>query len=497
MGQPREFVGVELFSITKNSASCLVSGCGYSYTPKPGAELHSKPLCDHLKRRHAEEYKKLLDNAKNNASRKRERENISSINEESCAKRKKTGVIEYTMSKQEMQGLVVEAVTVNGLPLSVFEKTAMSKLLGPIANKLGVSLSQRAVRSLTLDAAEKKRLELRTEFDKRLVCVKLDLCTRRGRHFLGVNVQSNINGKLKVVTASVKEMTQGATAEEIKSVLLACLNKIGIQEKQIYSLTTDNGSNVIKVGKLMQSDTRVKEGNREEILSDSEENDDEQVLEAAENKLDDLVNDIHLAAISVTPARCALHIMQLCVHDVLKTDSVKHILCRVRKVVNKTHTQDMRLIFKNSSISLPKLDCETRWGSTYNMLDSVLGKKLFLNQIGLANESLLILEEDWEKISDITEALKPLREATCALQMKNLTAGEFLAQWVKCKVVLERSTAVTAPLLLQAMEKRQDSLLRNPAFLSAVYLDRRYNVLLTEEQKELSQIHLLGLWKKN
>ncbi|XP_068239893.1 uncharacterized protein [Palaemon carinicauda] len=308
MGRHREFVGVELFSITMNSTSCLVSGCGYSYTPKPGAELHSKPLCDHLKRQHAEEYKKLLDNAKNNASRKWERENISNyivsaITEDSCAKRKKTEVIEYAMSKQEMQGLVVEAVTVNGLPLSVFEKTAMSKLISPIANKLGVSLSQRGVRSLTLEATEKKRLELRTEFDKRLVCVKLDLCTRRGRPFLGVNVQSDINGKLKVVTASVKEMTQRATAEEIKSVLLACLNKIGIQEKQIYSLTTNNGANVIKVGKLMQSDTQVKEENSEEILSDNEENDDEQVLEAAENKLDDLVNDIHLAAKSVTPIR--------------------------------------------------------------------------------------------------------------------------------------------------------------------------------------------------
>ena len=45
------------------------------------------------------------------------------------------------------------------------------------------------------------------------------------------------------------------------------------------------------------------------------------------------------------------------------------------------------------------------------------------------------------------------------------------------------------------MEKREGSLLSNPAFLFAVYLDKRYNVL-TEEQKELSQIHLLGLWKK-
>ena len=76
-------------------------------------------------------------------------------------------MIEYAMSKAGMQELVVEAVTVNGLPLSVFEKTAISKLVGPIVNKLGVSVSQRAVRSLTLEAAEKKRLELRSEFDQR------------------------------------------------------------------------------------------------------------------------------------------------------------------------------------------------------------------------------------------------------------------------------------------------------------------------------------------
>ena len=444
-----------------------------------------------------------MDDARNNASRTRKRKNISNYfvntsDSDSCAKRKKTEVIEYAMSKEEMQELVVEAVTVNGLPLSVFENTAISKFVAPIASKLGVSLSQRTVRSLTLEAAEKKRLELESEFAKRLVCVKLDLCTRRGRHFLGVNVQSAINGKLKVVTASVKEMTERATAEEIKSTLLACLDKIGIRERQIYSLTTDNGSNVIKVGKLMQNDAHVKEGNSEEMLSDQEEISDEKVWEAAENTLDEAVNGVKLAANtnSIASVRCALHTLQLCVHDVLKTDSVKPLLCKVRKIVNKTHTQNMRLIFKNNSVSLPKLDCETRWGSTYDMLDSVAEKKSFLNQIGLANESLLLLDEDWEKISDVTEALKPLREATCALQLKNLTAGEFLAQWIKCKVILERSTAVTAPLFLQAMEKRESSVLSNPAFLSAVYLDKRYNVLLTEKQNELSQIHLLGLWKK-
>ncbi|KAG0727647.1 hypothetical protein GWK47_034226 [Chionoecetes opilio] len=166
------------------------------------------------------------------------------------------------------------------------------------AHKLGMSLSQRAVRSLTLEAADKKKLEIRSEFSERMVCVKLDLCTRCGRHFLGVNVQAVIRGKLKVVTASVKEMTERDNAQ----------------------MTARNSSGA---------------------ECDREENSEEELEgeEAAHNSLEEVVNDVHLEANSVASVRCAFHTLQLCVHDVL--------LNKVRKIVNKTHTKNMRLIFKN------------------------------------------------------------------------------------------------------------------------------------------------------
>ena len=63
--------------------------------------------------------------------------------------------------------------------------------------------------------------------------------------------------------------------------------------------------------------------------SDQEENGDEQVWEAAENTLNEVVNGIQLVGKSVASVRCALHTLQLCVHDILKTDSVKPILCKV------------------------------------------------------------------------------------------------------------------------------------------------------------------------
>ncbi|KAG0710655.1 hypothetical protein GWK47_022357 [Chionoecetes opilio] len=160
-------------------------------------------------------------------------------------------------------------------------------------------------------------------------------------------------------------------------------------------------------------------GNSSGAECDREENGEEELEgeEAAHNSLQEVVNDVHLEANSVASGRRTLHTLQLCVHDVLKTDkNIKSLLNKVRKIVNKTHTQNMRLIFKNSSVSLPKLDCETRWGPTYDRLESMADKKSFLNQIGLANESLLLLEENWEKISEVTETLKPLRDATFVMR---------------------------------------------------------------------------------
>lgn len=145
------------------------------------------------------------------------------------------------MNKEMVHEYAVEAVTVNGLPLSVFEKSRISKLMSPILSKLGTSLNQRATRLLVLEAYDRKILDLKNEFLDHMVCVKTDICSRRGRHFPGVNLQTVINGNLRVVTAAVKEMTERATGAKIRDTLVSCLQKLGIREQQIHTLTTDNG----------------------------------------------------------------------------------------------------------------------------------------------------------------------------------------------------------------------------------------------------------------
>lgn len=111
--------------------------------------------------------------------------------------------------------------------------------------------------------------------------------------------------------------------------------------------------------------------------------------------------------------RCAVHTLQLSVHDVINTnENIKKLLVKVQKIINKTHTQNIWLMFCKNGAALPKLDCETSWGSTFNMLQSVTDCKSFLQQLGLANDPLLLGEEELACMDNLVISLKPLYATT-------------------------------------------------------------------------------------
>ena len=72
-----------------------------------------------------------------------------------------------------------------------------------------------------------------------MVSVQVDLRTRRKRHFVGIYLQAAVDNNLRVITAAANELHEPATAAAIRKSILSCLAKLGILEKQIYSLTTN------------------------------------------------------------------------------------------------------------------------------------------------------------------------------------------------------------------------------------------------------------------
>lgn len=123
MGRKRQFAGCYFFIFTKSTAKCTL--CDYQYEPKSGSDVHSKPLQDHLKRKHADEYQKAVEE-KPSTSRGEKHgqimEYFSTTDGDGASSHKVPRLhnVTFRASKEYIQELAVEAVTVNGLPLSVF-----------------------------------------------------------------------------------------------------------------------------------------------------------------------------------------------------------------------------------------------------------------------------------------------------------------------------------------------------------------------------------------
>ena len=97
-------------------------------------------------------------------------------------------------------------------------------------------------------------METKQIFAGKMILIKVDLCTRRKRHFIGINLQAVVDGNLQVVNAAVSGLHKRVKTAAILKNIVGCSTKLDILEKQIYSLTTDYESNVLKVGELMRSD---------------------------------------------------------------------------------------------------------------------------------------------------------------------------------------------------------------------------------------------------
>lgn len=200
------------------------------------------------------------------------------------------------------------------------------------------------------------------------------------------------NGQITVYTLAVKEIKVRHTGENLKKIILDELADYGILLKHIYTITSDNGANIVKAVNLTE------DGQREnEMLIETEEdiviNDDlvEMILNA-EWETDRIMSKLHYLSILFymiiydknpvltryavnyfSGVRCAAHVLQLCVSDTLKnlwienemeeiSDTYSTIIRAARKVVVELRTQNVAILLGENKLKKPLLDCPTRYG---------------------------------------------------------------------------------------------------------------------------------------
>ncbi|CAK9294250.1 unnamed protein product [Gordionus sp. m RMFG-2023] len=124
------------------------------------------------------------------------------------------------------------------------------------------------------------------------------------------------------------------------------------------------------------------------------------------------------------------------------------------------------------------------------MLERLISLKDFCDDFIIGSCEIILSEDDWNQIKDLTRVLVPLKITTLRLQSEQLCLSDFYGIWVRCRLELEKFTSSFSYEILENMKIREQQYLKNSVVYASIYLDPRYQVLLSIEQKQMAIDHL-------
>ena len=95
-----------------------------------------------------------------------------------------------------------------------------------------------------------------------------------------------------------------------------------------------------------------------------------------------------------------------------------------------------------------------------------------------------MLQEDWEKVDSIIEALEPAGEASKKLQREQLLPGDFYEAWLTCKFTSQSHGTPLSFAIAENMHQREENLLESPCICAALYLDPRFRLCVISSGKK-------------
>lgn len=233
--------------------------------------------------------------------------------------------------------------------------------------------------------------------------------------FLGVNVQFVKNRKLIIRSLGMITMKERQTSENIKSEVKNILSKFDTTLDQVFAVTVVNGSNMIKSVTLIEDEINEVQISDTTDFEDSlleDENNEEMVYDAVDCN-------------NLPCMRCAAHTLQLAVNEILKNDVFKRIIKSLREIAKKCRNVKYEYLFKQSNVPYPRLDVETRWGSTYIMLQGLYDNESFFKSLGSTYNELDISFDHWIFLKKYVQALKPIYITTLKFQEEQMHSAAF------------------------------------------------------------------------
>ncbi|XP_046807300.1 zinc finger BED domain-containing protein 4-like [Lucilia cuprina] len=279
--------------------------------------------------------------------------------------------------------------------------------------------------------------------------------------------------------------------------IIKTLRKYDLNLNQVIAVTSDNGANMLKTTSLLSKClTKFQE---EEFLD----NDNYQQL------LEEIENDCDIDMGDITICRCAAHTAQLVAIDVIKNPNIKEFVLQCRNFTKflRKQTNGFRCLFELNKVRVPQIDCPTRWGSTYQMIKDLKTAKPFIETQGNTTSLDLfdVNEQFWKNVDDFLVVFSPLNDILTKFQEESLHYGDFYANWLKCRLLIEKIfnmpnvnsfAKMLADLTLKFIDKRSVSLHKNDILLACIYFDPRLQHKLSHDEKERAINYLKKLWDR-
>lgn len=332
----------------------------------------------------------------------------------------------------------VEFVAVDGNPFSKINGSGLLSMLDKTLNELSVAGRSvdltdphlYEVKEMLRQTAENVRQTIRGELEHRLFSLMVDITTKRRRSILGVSVQFITNGIHVIRSLGMLELDESHTGEYLAKVIVNLLSEYGVNAHQVIAITTDNGSNVVKMVRDVTAQMTSIENNHQtqsrrecgedmgtcdadieiqNYLLEVPDYTDEQALNIlfeencdSDNDIDDYAivqNDELLeniasnlqninaqnGAVQVKSVRCIVHTLQLGIHEGISglSRANKNLISLCRRIAKTLRLKSTEHELKIAGIqfTIPHLDVATRWCSTYIMVTIYCIHFLFDNKM--------------------------------------------------------------------------------------------------------------------
>lgn len=339
----------------KQKNICNVSGCELS-------GRHASNLSRHICRQHKDVWKKLepeILKFRSNTSKNKNENDDDDV------------FVTVKIKKSVFEDGCVEMVTKNCRAYKILNDSGFKRIVDPILHKFNeighpIYLDADSIKKKSRLKLEALKKEISEEMKGKLLSLKIDLSSKNNRCILGINASYFINNIFVNRCLAMKNMrsdvVDGLTiAKMIKSVL----EEYGSSVDSIYSVTSDNGSNVlraIEILKIFQNhilDEYI-EASAEDLDPSITERVVQQELERQSMNIDD-----H----TLFGVRCSSHRLDLAIDDAIAGSAdVKSIISSAKEVARNLRTRKIMNKLEEKGFKKPVLSNETRWSSEYYMV---------------------------------------------------------------------------------------------------------------------------------